>query len=32
MVHEARSGFCKVFGLFFLLVVGAGRLSLDARI
>jgi hypothetical protein len=31
MVHEAQSDFCMVFGLFFLLVVGAGRLSLDAR-
>ena len=32
MVHEARSDFCTAFGLFFLLAVGAGRLSLDARI
>ena len=32
MVHEARSDFCMVFGLFFVLVVGAGGLSLDARI
>jgi uncharacterized membrane protein YphA (DoxX/SURF4 family) len=31
-VHEARRDFCMVFGLFFLLVGGAGRLSLDARI
>jgi putative oxidoreductase len=29
MVHEARTDFCMVFGLVFLLIVGAGRLSLD---
>jgi len=32
MVHEARTDFCMVFGLLFLLIVGAGRLSLDASL
>lgn len=30
MAHEARTDFCMVFGLVFLLIVGAGGLSLDA--
>jgi len=29
MAHEARTDFCMVFGLIFLLIVGAGRLSFD---
>lgn len=29
-MHEARTDFCMVMGLLFLLFVGAGRLSLDA--
>ena len=32
MAHEARTDFCMVFGLIFLLIVGAGRLSLDFNI
>jgi len=32
MVHEARTDFCMVFGLIFLLIVGAGSLSLDASL
>lgn len=32
MVHEARTDFCMVFGLLFLLIVGAGRLALDANL
>ena len=32
MVHEARTDFCMVFGLLFLLIVGAGNLSLDASL
>ena len=32
MVHEARTGFCMLFGLVFLLTVGAGRLSVDAKL
>ena len=32
MAHEARTDFCMVFGLIFLLIVGAGRLSLDASL
>jgi putative oxidoreductase len=32
MVHEARTDFCMVFGLVFLLIVGAGRLSLDRAV
>jgi putative oxidoreductase len=30
-VHEARTDFCMLMGLLFLLAVGAGRISLDAR-
>jgi len=29
MAHEARTDFCMVFGLIFLLIVGAGRFSFD---
>jgi len=29
MAHEARTDFCMLFGLIFLLIVGAGRLSFD---
>lgn len=29
VTHEARTDFCMVFGLIFLLIVGAGRLSFD---
>ena len=32
MAHEARVDFCMLFGLVFLLIVGAGRLSLDAKL
>lgn len=32
MVHEARTDFCMLFGLVFLLIVGAGRASLDATL
>lgn len=32
MAHEARVDFCMLFGLIFLLIVGAGRLSLDAKL
>jgi putative oxidoreductase len=32
MAHEARTDFCMLFGLLFLLIVGAGRMSLDARL
>lgn len=32
MVHEARTDFCMLFGLIFLLIVGAGTLSLDASL
>ncbi len=31
MAHEARTDFCMLLGAVFLLVVGAGRFSLDAR-
>ncbi len=31
MVHEARTDYCMLFGLLFLLIVGAGRLSFDAQ-
>jgi len=31
-MHEARTDFCMWFGLLFLLIVGAGPWSLDARI
>lgn len=32
MVHEARTDFCMLFGLVFLLIVGAGHFSLDAKL
>jgi uncharacterized membrane protein YphA (DoxX/SURF4 family) len=32
MMHEARTDYCVLLGLVFLLLSGAGRLSLDARI
>jgi len=32
MVHEARTDFSMVFGLLFLLIIGAGSLSLDANL
>jgi len=32
MAHEARTDLCMVFGLLFLLIVGAGSLSLDAKL
>jgi len=32
MVHEARTDFCMLFGLIFLLTVGAGTMSLDASL
>jgi putative oxidoreductase len=32
MLHEARTDFSMVFGLLFLLAVGAGPWSLDARL
>jgi len=32
MVHEARTDYAMLLGSVFLLIVGAGRLSLDARI
>ena|SRR5438552_7686041 len=31
MMHEARTDFSMLLGLIFLLIVGAGRWSLDAR-
>lgn len=31
MSHEARTDYCMLFGLLFLLIVGAGRLSFDAQ-
>jgi uncharacterized membrane protein YphA (DoxX/SURF4 family) len=30
--HEARTDFLMIFGLLFLLIVGAGPWSLDARL
>ena len=30
MMHEARNDLCMIFGLCFLLIVGAGKYSLDA--
>jgi putative oxidoreductase len=30
MMHEARNDLCMIFGLLFLLWVGAGRPSVDA--
>lgn len=32
MLHEARTDFSMILGLVFLLIVGAGRWSLDARL
>ena len=32
MAHEARTDFCMFLGSIFLLIVGAGSLSLDAMI
>ena len=32
MVHEARTDFAMLFGSLFLLIVGAGAASLDARL
>ena len=32
MMHEARTAYGMPLGLIFLLITGAGRLSLDARI
>jgi uncharacterized membrane protein YphA (DoxX/SURF4 family) len=32
MMHEARTDYCMLLGLIFLLITGAGRLSLDARL
>lgn len=32
MAHEARTDYAMLLGLLFLLLTGAGRLSLDARI
>jgi uncharacterized membrane protein YphA (DoxX/SURF4 family) len=31
MAHEARTDWAMLLGSFFLLIVGAGRWSLDAR-
>ncbi|MFZ1134747.1 MAG: DoxX family protein [Candidatus Korobacteraceae bacterium] len=31
-MHEARTDYCMLLGLIFLLITGAGRLSLDARL
>jgi uncharacterized membrane protein YphA (DoxX/SURF4 family) len=31
MMHEARTDYCMLLGLLFLLLTGPGRLSLDAR-
>jgi putative oxidoreductase len=30
--HEGRTDFCMLLGLIFLLLVGAGTLSLDAKL
>lgn len=32
MMHEARTDFCMLLGLIFLLIVGSGTLSFDERI
>jgi len=32
MMHGARTDYCMLLGRIFLLITGAGRLSLDARI
>ena len=31
MMHEARTDYCMLLGLIFLLITGPGTLSLDAR-
>jgi uncharacterized membrane protein YphA (DoxX/SURF4 family) len=31
-MHEARTDFCMFLGLLFLIAMGGGRLSLDARL
>jgi uncharacterized membrane protein YphA (DoxX/SURF4 family) len=31
-MHEARTDFCMFLGLLFLIAVGSGRLSLDAKL
>ena len=31
MMHEARTDYCMLLGLIFLLITGAGTISLDAR-
>lgn len=31
-MHEARTDYCMLLGLLFILIVGAGSLSLDARL
>jgi putative oxidoreductase len=31
MMHEARTDFCMLLGLIFLLIVGSGTLSFDER-
>ena len=31
MMHEARTDYCMLLGLIFLLITGAGKLSLDRR-
>ena len=32
MMHEARTDFCMLLGLIFLLIVGSGTLSFDDRL
>jgi uncharacterized membrane protein YphA (DoxX/SURF4 family) len=32
MMHEARTDFCMLLGLIFLLIVGSGALSFDERL
>jgi uncharacterized membrane protein YphA (DoxX/SURF4 family) len=32
MMHEARTDFCMLLGLIFLLLVGSGTLSFDDRL
>ena len=32
MMHEARTDLCMLLGLLFLLIVGAGAWSVDARL
>ncbi len=31
-MHEARTDFCMIMGLLFLLIVGSGALSMDAKL